>query len=201
VEPGRGYRGRGYHVEPDASTAAYFFAAAAIAGGRVRVEGLSGDSAQADMGLLGILERMGCSVERDAGYVEVCGRGGALSPIDVDMNAMPDAVLATAVMALFARDTSTIRNVAHLRLKESDRLSALGSELRKLGAKVAVEGDALRITPPATLHGGDIATHDDHRMAMAFSLAGLRVEGVRILEPDCVSKSWPKYFEAFDALA
>ena len=200
VEPGKGYRARGHHVEPDASTAAYFFAAAAIAGGSVRVEGLAGDSAQADMGFLSILERMGCQVERDAGYVEVRGRGGPLQAIDEDMNAMPDAVLAAAVTALFARGSSMIRNVGHLRLKESDRLAALGTELRKLGAKVQVEGDALRITPPAALHGADIATYDDHRMAMAFSLVGLRVPGVRILDPGCVSKSWPKYFDAFDTL-
>lgn len=201
VEPGRPYRGRGHHVEPDASTAAYFFAAAAIAGGRVRVEGLPFDSKQADMGLLGILERMGCEVAREDDGVEVRGRGGPLEPFDVDMNAMPDAVLAAAVTALFARGTSRIRNVAHLRLKESDRLAALGSELQKLGAQVTVGNDSLAIKPPATLRGADIATHDDHRMAMAFALAGLRVPGVRILEPGCVSKSWPGYFEAFDALS
>ena len=201
VEPGRPYRGHGHHVEPDASTAAYFFAAAAIAGGRVRVGGLPGDSKQADMGLLGILERMGCEVMREDDGVEVRGRGGPLEPFDVDMNAMPDAVLAAAVTALFARGTSRIRNVAHLRLKESDRLAALASELQKLGAQVKVGDDSLAITPPATLRGADIATYDDHRMAMAFALAGLRVPGVRILEPGCVSKSWPGYFAAFDALA
>jgi 3-phosphoshikimate 1-carboxyvinyltransferase len=200
VEPGRPYRGRALHVEPDASTAAYFFAAAAIAGGRVRVQGLPGDSAQADMGMLAILERMGCEVSRGADGVEVRGRGGPLEPVEVDMNAMPDAVLALAVTALFARGTSTIHNVAHLRIKESDRLAALGSELQKLGAEVVVGADSLRITPPAALHGAEIATHDDHRMAMAFALAGLRVPGVHILEPGCVSKSWPQYFDAFDAL-
>jgi 3-phosphoshikimate 1-carboxyvinyltransferase len=200
VEPGRGYRGQRHDVEPDASTAAYFFAAAAIAGGRVRVEGLPGDSAQADMGLLAILERMGCSVSRQASFVEVRGPSGALQPIDEDMNALPDAVLAAAVTALFASGTSTIRNVAHLRLKESDRLAALGSELQKLGAQVTVGQDSLTITPPAVLRAAEIATHDDHRMAMAFALAGLRVPGVRILEPGCVAKSWPRYFEAFDAL-
>jgi 3-phosphoshikimate 1-carboxyvinyltransferase len=200
VEPGRGYRGQRHQVEPDASTAAYFFAAAAIAGGRVRVEGLPGDSAQADMGLLAILERMGCEVSRQPSFVEVRGPTGTLRPIDEDMNALPDAVLAAAVTALFASGTSTIRNIAHLRLKESDRLAALGSELQKLGAQVKVGTDSLTITPPAALRGAEIATHDDHRMAMAFALAGLRVPGVRILEPGCVAKSWPRYFEAFDAL-
>jgi len=199
VEAARGYRGQRYEVEPDASTAAYFFAAAAIAGGRVRVEGLPGDSTQADMGLLSVLERMGCTVTRAPGFVEVASSGGPLAPVDVDMNAMPDAVLAAAVTALFARGPSHIRNVGHLRIKESDRLASLQSELQKLGARATVEGDSLAITP-GSLHGARIATFDDHRMAMAFALVGLRVPDVRILDPGCVSKSWPGYFTALDAL-
>jgi 3-phosphoshikimate 1-carboxyvinyltransferase len=198
VEPG-GYQGRAYAVEPDASTAAYFFAAAAIAGGRVRVEQLPGNSGQADMGLLTVLERMGCRVARDAQGVLVQAPSSGLVAVDVDMNAMPDAVLAAAVTALFARGTSRIRNVAHLRIKESDRLAALEAELRKLGATVQTDESSLTITP-GTLHSADIATYDDHRMAMAFALVGLRVPGVRILDPDCVSKSWPGYFAALDML-
>ena len=198
VEPG-GYRGRAYTVEPDASTAAYFFAAAAISGGRVHVEQLAGDSAQADMGFLTVLERMGCAVAREPHGIAVQAPSGGLQPFDVDMNAMPDAVLAAAVTALFARGTSRIRNVAHLRIKESDRLAALESELRKVGATVQTDDASLTITPGA-LHGAEIATYDDHRMAMAFALAGLRVPGMRILNPDCVSKSWPGYFAALDAL-
>lgn len=200
VTPGRGYRGRAYTIEPDASTAAYFFAAAAIAGGRVRVEQLAGSSAQSDMGFLTVLERMGCTVTRAADGVTVQAPSAGLSAFDVDMNAMPDAVLAAAVTALFANGTSRIRNVAHLRIKESDRLAALQTELRKLGASAQADDSSLTITP-GTLHGADIATYDDHRVAMSFALAGLRVPGVRILDPECVSKSWPGYFAALDRLA
>jgi 3-phosphoshikimate 1-carboxyvinyltransferase len=199
VAPGRTYAARDYAVEPDASTAAYFFAAAAIGGGSVRVQGLRADSLQADMAFLALLERMGCDVVRDDGGIEVRGPSGPLRAFDADMNAMPDAVLAAAVTALFADGTTRIRNVGHLRIKESDRLLALETELRKLGADARADADALVITPRA-LHGAEIATYDDHRMAMAFALAGLRLPGVRIRDPNCVAKSWPGYFEVFSAL-
>jgi 3-phosphoshikimate 1-carboxyvinyltransferase len=199
VRAGHGYRGRRYAVEPDASSAAYFFCAAAIAGGRVRVPGLRPDSVQADLGLLAVLEQMGCRVARDAEGVEVTGPDGALAGVDVDMNAMPDAVLALAVTAAFASGPTRIRNVAHLRLKESDRLAALERELGKLGCAARAEADALAIEP-GPLHGAEIATYDDHRMAMAFALAGLRVPGVVIRDPACVAKSWPKYFDALGRL-
>ena len=199
VRAGRPYRARHFAVEPDASTAAYFFCAAAIAGGRVRVRGLPGDSAQADAGLLAVLERMGCRVVREAGAVEVRGPAGGLAGIDVDMNAMPDAALALAVTAAFARGPTRIRNVAHLRIKESDRLAALEAELCKLGCRARAGPDELRIEP-GPLHGAAIETYDDHRMAMAFALAGLRVPGVVIRNPGCVAKSWPKYFEALAGL-
>jgi 3-phosphoshikimate 1-carboxyvinyltransferase len=199
VESGRTYRGRAFAIEPDASTAAYFFAAAAISGGRVRVDGLSGGSAQADMGFLGVLERMGCEVVREPASVEVRAPSAGLRGVDVDMNEMPDAVLAAAVTALFARGTTHIRNVGNLRIKESDRLSALEAELRKLGADAHAGPDSIAITPGA-LHGAEIATYDDHRMAMAFALAGLRVPGVTIADPECVSKSWPQYFDALRVL-
>jgi 3-phosphoshikimate 1-carboxyvinyltransferase len=199
VEPGRGYRGRAYTIEPDASTAAYFFAAAAISGGRVRVEQLAGSSAQSDMAFLSVLERMGCSVSRESDGVVVSAPSAGLQAFDMDMNAMPDAVLAAAVTALFANGTSRIRNVAHLRIKESDRLAALQNELQKLGASAQADDSSLTITP-GVLHGADIDTYDDHRVAMSFALAGLRVPGVRILDPECVSKSWPGYFSALEAL-
>ena len=115
------------------------------------------------------------------------------------MNEIPDAVLALAVVALFADGPSTIRNIAHLRLKESDRLAALESELRKLGARAQAGPDSLRIEP-GPLRGARIATYDDHRMAMSFALAGLRIPGVEIEDPECVAKTWPDYFEALDAL-
>jgi 3-phosphoshikimate 1-carboxyvinyltransferase len=200
VESGRPYVARDLAIEPDASTAAYFFAAAAIAGGRVRVDGLPPDSGQADMAFLGVLERMGCEVVRAHDGVEVRAQRGRLKAVDVDMNAMPDAVLAAAVTALFADGTSHIRNVGNLRIKETDRLAALETELRALGASAHASADGLTITP-GELRGAAIATYDDHRMAMAFALAGLRVPGVRICDPRCVSKSWPRYFHALENLS
>ena len=198
VEPG-GYRARRFAVEPDASTAAYFFAAAAITGGRVVVEGLGRASRQADMGLLPIFERMGCHVDAREDAIELRGPADGLRAVDADMGDLPDAVLALAVTALFAPGTTRIRRVAHLRIKESDRLAALETELRKLGADARADADSLVITP-GTLRGAAIDTYDDHRMAMAFALAGLRVEGVRIRDPGCVSKSWPGYFDALAKL-
>ena len=200
VAAGCGYRGRSYAVEPDASAAAYPFAAAAIAGGSVRVSGLPRDSLQADLGLLEVLERMGCAVERGADGITVrAPADGRLRGVDVDMNAMPDAVLALAVVALFAEGPTRIRNVANLRIKETDRLAALERELGKLGARARAGADGLEIQP-GTLHGAAIDTYDDHRMAMAFALAGLRVPGVVIREPGCVAKTWPDYFEALERL-
>jgi 3-phosphoshikimate 1-carboxyvinyltransferase len=193
------YRARDYAVEPDAQSAVYPLAAAAIAGGRVRVEGLPPESRQTDLRVLEVFERMGCRVARTREGVELYGPVDRLRAVDVDMNEIPDAVLALAVVALFADGPSTIRNIAHLRLKESDRLAALETELRKLGARARASADALRIEP-GPLRGARIATYDDHRMAMAFALAGLRVPGVRIEDPACVAKTWPGYFEALDAL-
>ena len=193
------YTARSYRIEPDASTAAYFLCAAAVAGGRVHVAGLSPDSRQADVGLLGVLERMGCGVEPEAGGVTLRGPGDGLVGVDVDMNAMPDAVLALAVVAAFAKGPTRIRNVAHLRIKESDRLAALATELRKLGCEAREHEDGLEIQP-GSLRGAEIDTYGDHRMAMAFAMAGLQLPGVRIRNPEVVSKSWPKYFEALAGL-
>jgi 3-phosphoshikimate 1-carboxyvinyltransferase len=199
VKAGRPYAARTYRIEPDASAAAYAFAAAAIAGGRVRVEGIPGDSIQADLQLLDVLERMGCRVIRAPDHAEVIGSEKPLRGVDVDMNAMPDAVLALAVVAIFAEGPTRIRNVANLRLKETDRLAALETELRKLGANATAAEDEL-VVEPAPLRGAAIETYDDHRMAMAFALAGLRVPGVSILDPECVRKTWPDYFAALERL-
>jgi 3-phosphoshikimate 1-carboxyvinyltransferase len=199
VRAGRRYRGRGFAVEPDASSAAYPFCAAAIAGGRVRVEGIPPDSVQADFGLLEILERMGCRIRRGADFAEVEGPSGPLRGIDLDMNDLPDAVLALAVAALFAEGETRIRNVANLRIKETDRLAALETELRKLGADARTTEDSLTVTPGPP-RGAEIETYDDHRMAMAFALAGLRIPGVVIRDPSCVSKTWPEYFSVLERL-
>jgi 3-phosphoshikimate 1-carboxyvinyltransferase len=200
VRAGQRYRGRRFAIEPDASAAAYPFCAAAIAGGRVRVEAIPADSLQADFGLLGILEQMGCRVRRGDDFAEVTGPApGGLRGVDVDMNDLPDAVLALAVVAAFAEGVSHIRNVANLRIKETDRLAALETELRKLGAGARADADSLHITPGPP-RAAEIETYDDHRMAMSFALAGLRIEGIVIREPGCVSKTWPGYFSVLEHL-
>lgn len=199
VTAGATYTGRRFAIEPDASTAAYFFAAAAIAGGRLRVLNLPANSAQADLRLLRIFEAMGCKVSREKNSIEVRGASGTLRPIDVDMNEMPDGVLAVAVTCLFANGRSVIRNVGNLRIKETDRLAALETELRKLGAQAEAGKNSL-VIEPGPLHGAEIDTYDDHRMAMAFALAGFKIPGVVIRNPSCVAKSWPEYFAALEKL-
>ncbi len=194
-----GYAARVFRVEPDATAASYPFAAAAIAGGRVRVEGVPGDSAQGDFAFLALLERMGCQVERTGSWVEVRRGSAPLRGVEVDMNDIPDTVLTLAVVALFAEGPTRIRNVANLRIKETDRLAALERELSKLGARARVGPDWLEVHP-GPRRAATIETYDDHRMAMAFSLAGLRVEGVTIRDPQCVAKTWPRFFEAMHFL-
>jgi 3-phosphoshikimate 1-carboxyvinyltransferase len=193
------YQGRDYAIEPDASSAAYPFCAAAITGGCVRVPGIPEDSLQADLAILDVLQQMGCEVSRGPDFIEVRGPVGRLLPVDVDMNDMPDATMAIAVVALFAGGESTLRNVANLRIKESNRLLALETEIRKLGAKARATVDSL-IIEPGPLRGAEIDTYDDHRIAMAFALAGLRIDGVVIRDPACVTKTWPEYFSALEHL-
>jgi 3-phosphoshikimate 1-carboxyvinyltransferase len=163
------------------------------------VDGVSPHSLQPDYRLLEILERMGCRVERGKEHVEVAGPRDGLGAVDVDMNDLPDAALALAVTALFARGTTHIRNVANLRIKETDRLAALETELRRLGADARADADSLHVTPGA-LRGATIRTYDDHRMAMSFALAGLRIPGVAIQDPGCVAKTWPDYFTMLASL-
>jgi 3-phosphoshikimate 1-carboxyvinyltransferase len=199
VRAGQHYTGREYVIEPDASAASYPFCAAAITGGRVRVLGFPPDSIQADLGLLPILERMGCRVERTDRGIVVEGPVGSLEAVEVDMNDLPDAVLALAVVAAFARGTTRITNVANLRIKETDRLAALENELRKIGANARATEDSLEIEP-GPLRPAEIETYDDHRMAMSFALAGLRQPGIVIRDPACVRKTWPGYFAMLESL-
>jgi len=199
VAAGRRYAARSYEIEPDASAAAYPFCAAAITGGRVRVEGFPADSIQADLALLPILERMGCQVRHGPSYLEVTGPADGLRGVDVDMNALPDASLALAVVALFASGPTRIRNVGNLRIKETDRLAALETELRKLGASAQTSEDSITIEG-APGRAAEIETYDDHRVAMSFALAGLRIPGVVIRNPACVSKTWPDYFSFLERL-
>jgi 3-phosphoshikimate 1-carboxyvinyltransferase len=200
VRAGQGYVGRHFDIEPDASSAVYPLCAAAIAGGRVHVRGIPEVSCQADFALVPMLERMGCRVSRSADGLAITGPDHGLKSLgEVDMNHLPDAAVAYAVVALFADGPTLIKNVASLRIKETDRLAALETELRKLGARVTTDADSIRITP-GPLQGAAIDTYDDHRMAMSFALAGLRVPGITIRDPACVSKTWPDFFDVFENL-
>ena len=187
-----GYRGRTYAVEPDASAASYFFAAAAVTGGRVTVEGLSPRSLQGDVAFCDCLARMGCLVEYGADSITVTG--GPLRGIDVDMNAISDTVQTLGAVALLAAGPTTVTGVAHIRHKETDRIGALATELRKLGAAVEERSDGLRIVP-GRLRPAVIDTYDDHRMAMSLALVGLATPGVVIREPGCTAKTYPCFFE------
>ena len=199
VRHGQSYRPRDLRIEGDYSSASYFFAAAAVTGGRVEVAGLDPDSRQGDAGFLGLLERMGCLVERSATGIAVAG-SEALRGISADLAGMPDLAPTVAVVALFARGTTRIGGVPHLRLKESDRIAALVSEIRRLGGEATAAPDGLTIVP-RPLAGARIETYKDHRMAMAFAVAGLRVPGTVIADPGCVSKSFPGFWEELDRLA
>lgn len=190
------YRGGDYAIEPDASGATYFFAAAAITGGRVRVDGLTRNSAQGDVGFVDVLARMGCTVTDGDSFLEVAAPpSGRLRAVDEDLSDMPDAVQTLAATALFADGVTHIRNVANLRIKETDRIAALAAELARLGARVDVQQDGLSIFPPKRVLSADVRTYDDHRMAMSFALVGLAADGVTIQNPSCVSKSFPEFFE------
>lgn len=194
------YTGCGYEVEPDASAASYFFAAAAITGGRVTVEGLTRQALQGDVGFVDVLEQMGCEVTESSAGITVVGR--TLRGIDIDMNAVSDTMQTLAPVALFADGPTTIRGVAHNRHKETDRIHAVAVELRKLGVEVEEFDDGLKITPNVgAMHGAEIDTYDDHRMAMSFALVGLRVPKVVIRDPDCTRKTYPEFFTDLAAIA
>ncbi len=193
VRGGTGYSGRSYPVEGDASSASYFLAAAAITGGKVRVEGVGRDSVQGDARFADVLARMGCHVKKDADVVSL-NWAEPLKGVREDCNEMPDIVPTLTVVALFARGKTVIRNVPHLRHKESDRIASVATELRKLGAKIKENPDGLEIEP-TELHGGTLETWGDHRLAMAFSLVSMVVPGVVIKDPHVVEKSFPEYFQ------
>lgn len=194
IPSGQRYRPRSYDIEPDATAATYFFAAAAITGGRICVEGLGPSSLQSDVRFVDILERMGCSVERRQDAIVVRG-SRYLHGVETDMNELPDSALTLAVVACFARGQTIIRNVPNLRIKETDRMAALEIELHKLGARVRSTASDLVIDPPERPTSARIATYDDHRMAMAFSVAGLVTRGIVIEDPGCVAKTFPDFFE------
>ena len=195
VAPGQRYQGQVYAIEPDASNASYFFAAAAITGGEVRVEGLGMESMQGDLDFVYVLEQMGASI--DVRETETIVRGpvdGVLHGGDFDMADISDTAQSLAAIAPFADSPVTIRGVAHNRIKETDRISAVATELRKLGQLVDEFDDGMTITP-APVTPAEIETYDDHRMAMSFGVTGLRAPGVRILDPGCTAKTFPDYWD------
>lgn len=191
------YKAIEYEVEADASSASYFLSAAAITGGRVRVEGLNKDSLQGDIHIADILEQMGCVVNSDKHWIEVQGR--ELRGIDVDLKDTPDIAQTLAAVAVFAEGKTRIRNVRNLRIKETDRISGVVTEMRKLGvmAKELEDGFEIERSEPKP---GIIETYGDHRMAMSFSLIGLRTGGIKIKDPGCVSKTFPSFFEELGRL-
>ena len=192
VAPGQRYKARAYYIEPDASAASYFFAAAALTGGTVRVENLGAESAQGDLAFVDVLAAMGCAVEKSATHVRVSGPG-KLRGVDVDMGAFSDTFMTLAALAPFAEGPTVIRGIAHTRLQETDRVSATAQELRRLGVLVEETNDSLRIEP-VPMRGATIDPHDDHRIAMSFALIGLRLPGVAISNSECVAKTFPDFF-------
>lgn len=196
IVSGQAYRGRPYAVEPDASSASYFMAAAAVTGGRVILPGLGEGSLQGDTRFAEVLRAMGCAVAGTPGGLVVQG-GARLTGVNVDMNAISDTVMTLAAIAPFADSPTTIRNVAHIRAKETDRLEAVSTELGRLGIKTETTDSSITIYPgpvqPARIH-----TYDDHRMAMSFAVTGLRAPGIEILDPRCVGKTFPTFFDVLE---
>lgn len=199
IPGGQSYRARRLVVEPDASNASYFAAAAALCGGTVILKGLSANSVQGDTAFLTVLQQMGARVKWDRDAVEVSG-AGQLRGVDVAMNGMPDMVATLAAIAPFATSVTRIRKIQFIRHHESDRLRSIATELRRLGATVSDLDDGLEILP-SRLRGASIETYDDHRIAMAFSVVGLRMPGVTIQNPACVSKTFPDFFDQLAKLA
>jgi 3-phosphoshikimate 1-carboxyvinyltransferase len=194
IIPRGNYVGQRYAIEPDASGASYFLALAAIhPGSKITVRGLGRHSLQGDVGFAEVLSRMGAHVIVGNDSIEITGPD-ALRGIEADMLTMPDAAMTLAVAALFADGRTTIKGLHTLRVKETDRLAALQTELTKLGAAVTIEGDSLQIDSPIKIRPAEISTYEDHRMAMSFALAGTKIPGVIIKNIECVNKTYPNYF-------
>jgi 3-phosphoshikimate 1-carboxyvinyltransferase len=188
-----------YSIESDASAASYFFAAPAICGGMVRVEKISRNAKQGDIAFLDILKQMGCAINEGENFIEVTGTK-SLNGVDVDMRDIPDTAQTLAAIAPFASSPTRIRGIASARVKETDRVHATCTELARLGVRVEEHEDGMTIGPCDEIRPATIQTYNDHRVAMAFSLIGLRVDGVTIENPACVSKTFPKFFEVLDSL-
>jgi 3-phosphoshikimate 1-carboxyvinyltransferase len=197
VPGSRVYRAAAYRVEPDCSQAGYFWTAAAVSGGSVKVLGIGSRSRQGDFGLVQVLAHMGCTVAEESDGVGLTG--GKLRGVTVDMGDMPDVVPTLAVAAAFAEGVTTVKGVAHLRVKESDRLAAVIEGLSRMGIRAEAEGDTLRVWGGEP-HGAVIDPHGDHRMAMSFALAGLRIPGMAISDETCVAKSFPFFWQVLEDL-
>ncbi len=197
VHPGA-YQATNYAIEPDASAASYFFAAAAVTGGRVIVPGLGRNSLQGDLNFVRVLEQMGCTVNQTDTQTEVIGTTD-LRGVEIDMSQISDTAQTLAAVAPFANSPTRITGIGFIRRKETDRVGAVVSELQRLGINAIEEPDGM-IIHPGTPKSARIETYDDHRMAMSFSILGLRAAGITILEPACVSKTFPKFFEVLETL-
>ncbi|HZE20952.1 MAG TPA: 3-phosphoshikimate 1-carboxyvinyltransferase, partial [Desulfobaccales bacterium] len=195
---GQCYLPQDYEIEADASSASYFWAAAALTGGRVTITNLTLASSQGDAAFPKVLERMGCTIASSEGGPTV--QGGALKGVTVDMATMPDLVPTLAVLAAFAQGDTVITGMAHLRHKESDRLAAVARELGKMGLEARETIDGL-IVSGGRPHGAVIKTYEDHRIAMSFAVAGLKVPGIVITDPGCVAKSFPEFWDFFGRLS
>ena len=189
-----------YRIESDASAASYFFAAPAICGGTVTVENISRKSKQGDIAFLDVLKQMGCQIVEGDNFISVERRSPDLRGVDIDMRDIPDTAQTLAAVAPFASSPTRIRGIASARLKETDRVSATCTELKRLGVQVEEHEDGMTIYPCTTFKPANVQTYNDHRMAMAFSLIGLRFYGVAIENPLCVSKTFPNYFEVLETL-
>jgi 3-phosphoshikimate 1-carboxyvinyltransferase len=191
-----------YDVEGDASSASYFLAAGAVGGGPVRVQGVGRDSIQGDLRFLDVLQACGAELRYESGSVEVRSAKRVLRAFDLDLNHIPDAAMTAAMLGLFADGPCTVRNVASWRVKETDRLAAMASELRKFDVAVETGADWIRVSPPRRRLPEEVAvdTYDDHRVAMCFSLVALAGVAVRIRDPECVAKTYPGYFSDLAAI-
>ncbi len=198
IGKGARYTAREYAIESDGASAGYFLAMAAATGGRAKVAGIGSRSHQGEIRFASILEEMGCRVTWGDESVQVTG--GPLKGMDVDMNDCPDSVQTLACTALFAKGRTRVRNVRNLRVKETDRIAAIAKECGKLGARVDEHDDGFTLSPPARVGAAEIETYKDHRMAMSFAVAAAAAPGIVILDPECVSKSFPGYFEQLEAL-
>jgi 3-phosphoshikimate 1-carboxyvinyltransferase len=196
--PAGAYTGTSYDVEPDASAASYFFAAAAVSGGTVTVPGLGSESLQGDLGFVRLLEQMGCRVRQTATETEVTGPA-KLAGIEVDMANLSDTAQTLAAIAPFASSPTRVTGIGFIRRKETNRVAAVVTELRRMGIDAEEEDDGFVIRP-GTPKPTDVSTYDDHRMAMSFSVTGLAAPGIRIRDPKCVSKTFPDFFGVLERL-